>query len=601
MLSKPLLTFAAVTAVCLAGCAVSSSTAPEPVNRIDVDSHRLLGEIALAQGRRAEAAEHYLDAALAADDPAYAARTAQLANELGLDTIGHRAVARWRQLEPDSVVVSYFAGIFETRSGRVEAAVDNFGAVLEMLAESEWGAGFVQIIDALNDDPSAGAATQVMLELNRRFPGTAEGHFGLAQLAMRAGNFGLALDESEQAIELAPEWPEAQLLHARTLLLAGRSEQALGIARELADSYDNLEVRLQFAELLLSAGETQQAEDLLNEILDANPGMPEAIRALAFLSLAEEDLEDARERFEMLRGDPAYRDETFYYLGRIAELESNYLQATRAYSRVTEGNRAVESQIRAAAIMYEEMGDPASALQHLRGFGEASPRFSSEMLLARAQLLLQMDRAEEGLALIEASVDADGSIADQSLQNAHVSFYAALIDDAISRGDLEGAQLRLEESQTRYPDNQTLRYSESRLLQEQGQARRAVKVLEELVDESPNNPIFLNALGYLLTDKLNRHDRARGYIQRALAMDPESGAILDSMGWVLFKLDQYELALDYLERAYRALDVTEVLAHLVDVHWAMGDRELAQSMLDDGLAETPDDPYLNEVRSRLLQ
>ena len=72
--------------------------------------------------------------------------------------------------------------------------------------------------------------------------------------------------------------------------------------------------------------------------------MPEAIRALAFLSLAEDDLDVARERFEMLRGDPAYRDETFYYLGRIAELESDFLQAQRSYSRVTDGPRAVEAR-----------------------------------------------------------------------------------------------------------------------------------------------------------------------------------------------------------------------------------------------------------------
>jgi len=601
MLRLSLLTCAAWAACALAGCATTSAPPPLSVNRVDVDSHRLLAELALERGLRSEAAEHYLDAAMASDDPAYAARTAQLANELGLNTIGHRAVARWRQLEPDSAVVNYFAGIFETRSGRVDAAVDEFSAVLEMLGESERGAGFVQILDALNADSNIEAATQVMYELNARYPGTAEGHFGLAQLALRAGGFALALQESRATIELAPEWPEAQLLHARTLLLSGRSDEALSIARELANQYDNTEIRLQFAELLLSSGETRQAEALLNEILDANPGMPEAIRALAFLALAEEDLDTARQRFEMLRGDPAYRDETFYYLGRIAELESAYLQATRSYSRVTEGNRAVEAQIRAATIMYAEMGDPASALQHLKEFGDASPRFSSEMLLARAELLLQMDRAEEGLALIEQAVDRDGAIADQSLQNAHVSFYATLIEDAISRGDMEGAQARLDEGLVRYPDNQTLRYSQSRLLQEQGQARRAVRVLEDLVDESPNNPIFLNALGYLLTDRLERHDEARGYIQRALAMDPESGAILDSMGWVLFKLDQYELALDYLERAYRTLEVTEVLAHLVDVHWARGDRDLAQRMLADGLADAPDDPFLTEVRDRLLQ
>jgi tetratricopeptide (TPR) repeat protein len=71
------------------------------------------------------------------------------------------------------------------------------------------------------------------------------------------------------------------------------------------------------------------------------------------------------------------------------------------------------------------------------------------------------------------------------------------------------------------------------------------------------------------------------------------------MGWVLYRLGEYELSLDYLERAYRVLEVTEVEAHLIDVHWALGDRELALRMLDEGLAREPDDSYLNEVKSRL--
>lgn len=584
----------------LAACATAPTRSGTTTNRIDVDSYRLLAEIALANQRLEEATELYLEAALASDDPGYAERTARMANQLGLDALGHRAVARWRELDDDNRVADYFSGIFQTRSSRIDAAVEDFSSFLDSLtSDVELGQGFILILDALGSEPSASVATLIMRELNVRFPGTAQGQFGLAQLALRAGAFDLALEATRGAIDAEPEWPQAQLLYARTLLLTGRSQEALDMARELASEYDNPDVRMQFAELLLSAGETEAAENLLTEILDQNPGMPEAIRALAFLALTTEDLDDARSNFEMLRSNPDYRDETFYFLGRISELEDDYLQATRAYSRVTDGTRAVEAQGRVAAIMYRELNDGEGALQHLSEFGNANPRFAPEMLLAQAELLLNMDRLEDAFALIDTAVGEDGTVADQNLQNAHVSFYATLIEQAISDNELESAEAWMSEALARYPGNRDLRYSQARLLQEEGRLRRALGILEELVEEAPDDPTFLNALGYLLTDKLDRHTEARGYIQRALAMSPENGAILDSMGWVLYGLGEYELALDYLERAYRALEVTEVMAHIIDVQWALGNQSTALTMLDDALAESPDDPFLTDVRNRL--
>jgi len=578
-----------------------TSTLVMAQDRVDVDSHRLLGEIALASQKNQEAAEHFLSAAMVADDPSYAERAADLAFRFGFDTVGHKAVARWRELDPDNSLINYYSGIFQTRSGRVSAAVDDFSAMLDELPGPNLGRGFVLILEALTSEPSAATAAAVMRELNMRFPSTAEGHYGLAQLALRAGAFNLAVQESQTATEMAPEWPEAQLLHARTLLLSGRSAEALQIASDLADQYDNTGVRLQFAELLLSAGESERAEQLLDEILDQNPGMPEAIRALAFLSLSDQDFPVARQRFEMLRNNPDYRDEAFYYLGRIAEMEGEFLQATRSYTRVTSGARAVDAQIRAGRIMFEQMNDPESALHHLEQFGQANPRYASDMLLAESELLLRMNRAEEAIALIDNAIGDDTAIADQRLKAAHISFYSTLMQDAIDRNDLPAAEAWINEGLAKYPGDQSLRYSQSRLLQEQGRLRPSVRILEDLVDESPDNPVFLNALGYLLTDQMKRHEEARGYIQRALALDPENGAILDSMGWVLFRLGEYTLALDYLERAYRALAVTEVMAHLIDVHWALGEQDEALAMLSQALDESPDDPYLIEVRDRLAK
>jgi tetratricopeptide (TPR) repeat protein len=243
------------------------------------------------------------------------------------------------------------------------------------------------------------------------------------------------------------------------------------------------------------------------------------------------------------------------------------------------------------------MNDPEGALRHLREFGNANPLFSSEMLLAQGQLLLQMDRRQEAVDLLDAAVTA--SPEDLALRVSHVELYRELTQDAVDRQSLDEAEGWLTEGLDRYPGDVTLRYSEALLLQEQGRLRKSVGVLEALVEENPDDPTFLNALGYLLTDQFDRHTEARGYIQRALAMEPDSPAIIDSMGWVLFKLGDYAAALDYLERAYRLFDDPEVAAHLVDTHWALGQRDAALELLNTALAAAPDDPHLQEVKQRL--
>jgi tetratricopeptide (TPR) repeat protein len=221
------------------------------------------------------------------------------------------------------------------------------------------------------------------------------------------------------------------------------------------------------------------------------------------------------------------------------------------------------------------------------------------MLLAQGQLLLQMGQREEAARLLDEAVAA--SPADVALRDSHVRLYAELTQDAVDRGNLDEADAWLAEGLDRYPGDMSLRYSQALLLQEQGRLRRAVGVLESLVEEHPDDAAMLNALGYLLTDRFDRHTEARGYIQRALAMNPDSPAIIDSMGWVLFKLGEHEAALDYLERAYRLFDDPEVAAHLVDVHWALGQRDTALEILNAALAEEPDDPHLQEIQQPLVQ
>jgi tetratricopeptide (TPR) repeat protein len=582
------------SAVMLAACA----TAPTVVGtdaQVEVDSHLLLGEIAIERRDVQTAADEFLAAAMLSSEPGPAERATRIAHELELNQLGLTAGARWRELAPTDERAAYYLGVFETRANRVARATTEFERFIRSIENRR--TGFALVLEALGGEPYTGTATQIMRSLNASFPNVPAGQYALARLALRSGDFELALTNAEAAAKSDADWIEAQLLYARTLLVTGRSEDSLAIAADLAGRHDEVEVQLQYAELLLSAGRPREAETRLNAILATNPGLPEATRALAFLAMTEQRVDEAKQYFNELRGEPNYRNEAFYYLGRLAETERDFLQATRSYARVTEGTHAVEAQLRTARIMYAEQSDREGAVRHLRDFGTANPRFATDMLVAQAQLLVQMEQPDEAMRVLDEALASSPD--DPALESAHAQLYVIRVQSITERGALDEAEALLNEGLDRHPDNTALRYSLALLYEDQQRNRKALDVLEALADENPDDAAILNAYGYLLTDRFDRHDEARDYIERALALNPDSPAIIDSMGWVLFKLGDFRAARDYLERAYRLEQDAEIAAHLVDARWQLGERDSARELLRQSLEANPDSRHLQEVDERL--
>ena len=519
-----------------------------------------------------------------------------IAHELDLTEQGLRAATRWRELAPDNGLPALYLGVFEMRANRVPRAIAEFTTFIRSI-EGDRTSGFAAMLGVLGEEPYTRTATTIMQALNETFPNTPAAQYALARLALRSGDFELALTNAEAASKSNADWIEAQLLYARTLLVTGRTDDSLTIAAALAARDDRVEVQLQYAELLLSAGRPREAETRLNAILAANPGLPAATRALAFLAMTEQRVDDAKRYFNELRGQPDYRSESFYYLGRLAETERDFLQATRSYSRVTDGTHAVEAQLRTARIMAAEQNDREGAVRHLRDFGTANPRFTTDMLVAQAQLHIQMGQPDEAMRVIDEALASSPD--DPALHTAHAQLYVFRVQSIIDRGDLDEAEKVLNEGLRRYPDNSSLRYSLALLYEDQNRNRKALDVLEALAEENPDDAAILNAYGYLLTDRFNRHEQARDYIERALALNPDSAAIIDSMGWVLFKLGDLRAAQDYLERAYRLEQDPEIAAHLVDVRWQLGERDSARELLRQSLEANPDSRHLKEVDERL--
>ena len=122
--------------------------------------------------------------------------------------------------------------------------------------------------------------------------------------------------------------------------------------------------------------------------------------------------------------------------------------------------------------------------------------------------------------------------------------------------------------------------------------------LVAIIDNNPNHSQALNALGYTLADRTQRYDEAYNYIQRALELNPDDFYIMDSMGWVLYRMGRLDEAVDYLQKAMTLRNDPEIAAHLGEVLWVKGDRQAAEKIWDTALEQTPDDTRLLNVIER---
>ena len=149
------------------------------------------------------------------------------------------------------------------------------------------------------------------------------------------------------------------------------------------------------------------------------------------------------------------------------------------------------------------------------------------------------------------------------------------------------------------PGNTELLYARALSAASAGNVDLAEQDLRRIIQLDGGNAMALNALGYTLTDLTDRHQEAYRLIRRALELDPEDPATLDSMGWVLYRLGRSEEAVDYLRRALAGDENPEIMAHLIEVLDHLGRSDEADELAERAFAAYPEDDYLRTMLERL--
>lgn len=585
----------------LAACAGTPPAEPPPGDEAagpdnTLELSLLLGEIALQRNRLGEAAGHYAAAAERSESSEIAQRATAVAFQAGREDIALEAAERWRGLAPQSLAANRYLGVLRLRRGDVEGAIEAFRSVL--LLTDDATVGFDELLTILGAEDRRRSAAEVMEVLAAEHPDEPMAQFALARLALMAARPRLALEAAERLAALDEGWPRGRLTLAQALLANGEVAPALVLAREIsADAETGMDLRLELAGLLTAAGQEAEALDQLEALRAAEPANEDVLRALALVRLRAGELEAAEQLWNALRQGLRHRVEASYYLGRIAREQGRDFQAIRQLSRVTSGPQAVEAQV-LVALIYEASGDLESALQHLANFATASPRHADAMRIAAARLLVDAGRDDEALALFDAPLDERPT--DERLLEARAGVFGLVAQRQIDQGAFRDALATYRRGLAAHPDDRLLLYQRALLFERMDRVRQAIREFERLVRMDPESPVFLNALGYTLADRTREYARARTLIEQALERAPDNAAIIDSMGWVLFRLGDLDGALEYLLHAWSLIRDPEVAAHIVEVRLARGEEDEARQMLREALERWPGDRHLEPWRERLM-
>ena len=530
---------------------------PAPVKReLDEDLvySYLVGEIAAHRGELRLAQTHYQHAAILAHDAYAAERATRIALHLKDYQGGLAAARRWVELAPNDMTARQLAAVLLLRNQQPDAALDELDALIK-IAEARGLDGYLYAAGTLSVESDKAGAELLMQRLHERHPDDVRSLYALAVMQAAHRKFGDAENRLRAVIELKPDWEQPRVLLSRVLVAQNRRDEALAALDESVRRYPDSELlRTTYARMLVDASEYAKALEQFRALHRLAAEDDEITFGYAMLATQQEHWDEARPLWQQLRGNPERRDEAGYYLAQIEEENGNDDLAIGLFRSVSGSELKVDAAIRMAQILARtgRLGEAREALQQTR---IANPGRAADLYIAETQAVQKYGARTDALALYETALKA-------------------------------------------FPDNQDLIYNRALYVVELGEFDWMERDLRRLLDEDPDHADALNALGFTLADRNERLEEAYGYVSRALELRPDSPAILDSMGWVLYRKGELSEAAGYLRRALDMSQDDEIAAHLGEVLWASGERAEAQTVWRDALKHKPDSDKIRAVMQR---
>lgn len=512
----------------------------------------LVAEVAGYRGHYEIALEKYLKIADESRDPGVAERATRLAFFLKKQAETLQAAQIWAEVEPDSLDAHRHAADQLMKIGDLEGAIYHMEALKRLGGLANFD---VIAYRAANlDDESRISLLKAISRMLEDYPGDEQLMFSKAVLLEQSGKL-------EEALVLANKLLEDKkninviILKVNALRDLHRVEDAIGFLHGAVDERpDNRRLRLEYARFLFQANRLDASTTQYKWVLEQVPNDGDILFALALIAMEQEKFATAKKHLDKMVRYNRRSSEAHFYLGTIAEKAKNIPKAIREYKQVGLGYEFLPAQARVATMMVDE-GRLKEARDYLERMRAEYPGRYQQLIMVEAQILSEGKFEVEVFTLLDDAVEAEP-------KNIDLLYFRAMTGE---------------------------RFGHLSILE---------RDLKKIIDLEPDNADALNALGYSLTDQTDRHEEALVLIEKALAIKPNEAAFIDSMGWVLYRLKNYQEAATYLKQALELFKNDEVAAHLGEVLWVLGEKIEAGQIWQKALELAPDSKILQQVIDR---
>ncbi len=524
--------------------------------------------------------------------------------------------------------------------------------------------GRVELNLSENDASAIDRARDAFERVHELAPDDREAVLSLGQIYLSQGRASDAADLFHDLVERLTADRAAISFLIEALQRSNRGAQLEDVLiRYLEQDPEFLKVRMLLSRLQSERGDHQAAASTLGAVRGEDGESPEIQRQLALELYRSGDVEGALAVVEqVLEADPAeaqvryLRAMIFMDLRRLAEAESvvaelaaeqpENLQFQMALAQLRERqgrSKDAAAGLAQAATLLEERGrvrQAQSARLELAGIGlrasdwqtvmvatrpllEAESELGAEARLLRGEALHRLSRSDEALAVL-AEIDGESPLASRATaKRAEILFSAGRDAEAqvsIARltddGDQEALLLAAEVYQRSerhgdaipvllraregVPDSLQVLFWLGAAYERTGQLPEAEGEFRRLLSLDPEFAPALNYLGYMWTEQGQNLHEALELVNRAVELDPDNGAYIDSLGWAYFQLGRYREAQDHLERAAELIpDDAVIVEHLGDLHQAVGDLSRAREYYQRAVHLSGDN--LEQVRRKLQE